>query len=246
MARDTPTNALPNSTEKVDLTLYKSAYQSEKRKKAHAGTVKVEVFKERLRLRWSFGGHRYCISLGYPNSKVNRTVAEGLARRIEGDLPTGNFDRSLKKYKPESVLKLSRVSVKALFEKFIQEKSKSVYERSLEKYQTTLKYVDQYFQKRPAVEIDCFDAKRFQDCLSQELSPITVKERITCINACWKWAIKQGMVEKNPWQELVGRVKMLPKQKAKPFNREEIGAIIQAFRTDRYYNSFADGSMSPF
>jgi integrase len=33
-------------------TLYPTVYPSGERKKAHAGTVKGEVFKERLRLRW--------------------------------------------------------------------------------------------------------------------------------------------------------------------------------------------------
>lgn len=35
-------------------------------------------------------------------------------------------------------------------------------------------------------------------------------------------------------------VKVPPKQPPKPFSFEEIGAIVQAFRTDRYYNYYTD------
>lgn len=48
------------------------------------------------------------------------------------------------------------------------------------------------------------------------------------------------MVETDPWKELIGRVKVPPKQPPKPFTREEIGAIILGFQTDRYYSHYAD------
>jgi len=37
-----------------------------------------------------------------------------------------------------------------------------------------------------------------------------------------------------------GRVKVCPKQMPRPFSKEEMGAIIQAFRTDRYYSPYGD------
>ena len=62
------------------------------------GQVKVEVFADRLRLRWSFRGKRYCLSIGLPDSIVNRKVASQTAQRIELDMLSGNFDPSLAKY----------------------------------------------------------------------------------------------------------------------------------------------------
>jgi integrase len=44
----------------------------------------------------------------------------------------------------------------------------------------------------------------------------------------------------NPWVEVVRHVKVPPKQMPKPFTKEEIGAIIQAFRADRYYSHYTD------
>jgi len=64
------------------------------------GTVSIESFQERLRLRWRFAGKRYVLSIGLPDSKINRQVAHQKAMMIELDMASGNFDCSLKKYKP--------------------------------------------------------------------------------------------------------------------------------------------------
>lgn len=80
-------------------TLSQSVSQSQIRKKASKGTVVVQVFKERLRLCWSYLGKRYYLYIGLPDSKLNRTIAEQKAHQIEGDIVTGNFDPTLKKYK---------------------------------------------------------------------------------------------------------------------------------------------------
>ncbi len=65
------------------------------------GEVKVESFKGRLRLRWSYKGKRYGFSLGLADSKSARTVVQRKVSEIEGDLITGNFDPTLKKDKGE-------------------------------------------------------------------------------------------------------------------------------------------------
>jgi hypothetical protein len=79
--------------------LQRTDSQLERRKKAPKGTVSVQVFKERLRLCWSYRGKRYFLYLGLPDGKMNRIVAEGKARQIEGDIATGNFDCTLRDFK---------------------------------------------------------------------------------------------------------------------------------------------------
>ncbi|WP_052049696.1 Arm DNA-binding domain-containing protein [Leptolyngbya sp. KIOST-1] len=68
------------------------------------GQVKVEVYSERLRLRWSYRSQRYCLSVGLPDSIINRRVATQKAQQIELDMLSGNFDPTLQKYKPEDPL----------------------------------------------------------------------------------------------------------------------------------------------
>ncbi|WP_257999413.1 hypothetical protein [Fischerella thermalis] len=40
------------------------------------GVVAVEDHQDRLRLRWTHAGNRYCLALGLPNSKVNLKAAK--------------------------------------------------------------------------------------------------------------------------------------------------------------------------
>ncbi|WP_019501284.1 tyrosine-type recombinase/integrase [Pseudanabaena sp. PCC 6802] len=204
------------------------------------GTVALETFKDRLRLRWGYAGKRYCLYIGLPDTKVNRFAAEGKARQIELDIASGNFDTTLKKYKTDRQVQRSQLKTVELFEKFMQEKAKSVYQRSLEKYKATLGYLRQYFKEKQADAISVALAEQFLEWLCSKISPVTAKERLTLINACWEWGINEEIIENNPWNDLVARVKIPPKQKSKPFTREEIQMIIEAFRSDRYYSHYAD------
>jgi integrase len=69
------------------------------------GLVAVEAFRDRLRLRLPrqlFGGKQKYLSLGLPDSVLNRRVAESKAKMIESDIAMERFDPTLKKYQPQS------------------------------------------------------------------------------------------------------------------------------------------------
>lgn len=211
-----------------------------KRGKSPKGAIKIESDKGWLRLRFSHLRKRYAFAVGLPDTPVNRKyVADKIARQIELDMLSGYFDPTLAKYKPQTV-RTCRTQAIDLFGQFINHKAKEVYQRSLEKYQATLKHLQEFFKDKPASAIAFNDAEKFSVWLSTKVAPITLKERLTLLNSCWQWGIKEGIVETNPWTELVGRVKVPPKQQCKPFTKEEIGAIIQGFRNDGYYHHYAD------
>ncbi len=90
-------------------------------KKSSKGTVSIEEFQGRLRLRWRYQGKRFTLSIGLPDSKVNRQVAQQKATTIELDIASGNFDASLKKYKPQ-IQNISSITVVTLFEEFVATK----------------------------------------------------------------------------------------------------------------------------
>ncbi|MEM8604029.1 MAG: DUF3596 domain-containing protein [Cyanobacteria bacterium P01_H01_bin.121] len=73
-------------------------------RKAPKGSVRVKKTNGRLQLVFSFGGKRHYFSTGFADNHMNRKVAEMKARQIELDIASGNFDQSLKKYKPDSAL----------------------------------------------------------------------------------------------------------------------------------------------
>lgn len=180
------------------------------------------------------------MTLGLPDSKVNHQVAQQKATQIELDMASGNFDPSLEKYKPRA-RKRAQNTVTELFRQFTERKAKAIHGRSLEKYQTTLKYLSEFFGSRVVEQVRQEEADQFIDWLKgKNLSELVIKERLTLIKAAWEWGEKQKLVESNPWSEAPKRVKVAPKQAPKPFTREEIGAIIQGFRMDRYYHHYAD------
>lgn len=223
------------STKKsIDIkSVSQSLSQSQPKKKAAKGTVVVQVFKERLRLCWSYLGKRYYLYIGLPDSKLNRTVAESKARVIEGDMATGNFDSTLRKYKPQSQLGFEFLD---LWNKFVAHKRKSVTARTIATtFDPVLVKVKEYGLIRTR-----FDAEQFIAWLQPQISANWAKRMIVILNACFKWGIEQGLTTENPFTGLTRNIKVPPKQPPKPFNREEIGAIIQAFKTDRYYSYYAD------
>jgi integrase len=190
-------------------------------------------------LLWTYQSKRYFLYLGLPDGKLNRTVAAGKARTIEGDMATDNFDLTLAKYKPEHQAK-SQIKVAELFEKFIQHKSKQVYKQTLVKYDALMGHIKQFFRDKLVASVEEIDAERFKDTLAKTLAPGTLQERITLMRACWNWAIKQKLVELNPWSAVLETLRVPPRQKAKPFNREEIAKIMSGFKDDRYYAHYAD------
>ncbi len=105
--------------------------------------VSIEAVNDRgLRLRWQYGGKRFCLAIGLPDTLTNRTVAEAKARQIELDVLSGHFDLTLDRYRLQSKIEQrvrSGVTVPELFNKFILERQNDVYARSLEKYKVLMR-----------------------------------------------------------------------------------------------------------
>jgi len=102
-------------------------------KNSQKGKVKVETDKGWLRLRFSYQGKRYALTLGLPDSKVNRMVAEQKAHQIELDIISGNFDKSLRKYKTQRQ-NYTCMTAADLYERFIGQKYAENSQRTPENY----------------------------------------------------------------------------------------------------------------
>ena len=67
------------------------------------GTVSVEVFQGRLRLRLPrqlFAGKQKYLTLGLSDTKINLKIAEAKAQEIQTDIILERFDYTLDKYRP--------------------------------------------------------------------------------------------------------------------------------------------------
>lgn len=205
---------------------------AERRKKSAKGTVVVQIFRERLRLCWTFEGKRLYLYMGLPDSAANRKVAEMRARQIELDISSGNFDRTLSKYKPKSQ-QPATLTVCDLFSRFTEFKAKRVDPRTLEKYRAMAGHLSQYFGARAAGEVGEEQADKFRALLEPKLELVTLKEWLGLVKAAWDWAIKQKLLVENPWVEVV-KIKVPPKQRPKPFSADEIERILTGFRSTDY------------
>lgn len=201
---------------------------SKKRKpKASKGTVKIDVDRGRIRLRFTYGGRRYSFGLGLPDTHVNRAAAEQKAKQIELDILSGNFDLSLVKYKPEPVMPeqnerhptTQAITCGYLFDLFIQHKSKTLDPRTLEKYQAIQTRLEDFFEDKRADFVGPSGAEGFVKYLSKRNSEQTIRDRLTILSACWQWGIKQGYVELDIWAIVRPQVKVAPKQRPQPFTR---------------------------
>jgi integrase len=199
--------------------------------------VTVEDHKGWLRLRWSYLGKRPTLSLGWRDSLPGRVMAQKQASDIEGDIITGNYDPTLKKYKRKSTPK-SDVGIVDLVQRFTDSKTKlAVTTRS--KY-ASLKVKAQTFFGGQSAAIGENKAQAFLDWLSESVEPVTQIQTIGLMKACWNWGIKQGLVVENPWGEVLSGIKVCPKQKPRPFTHEEIQAILKGFRESSEHNHYGD------
>ncbi|MBE9010019.1 tyrosine-type recombinase/integrase [Pseudanabaenaceae cyanobacterium LEGE 13415] len=213
-------------------------------------SVKVELDDDRLRLRWTWAkslggtGKRFSMTLGLPDTLTNRKLAESKAKEIESDLFNRHFDPSLEKYRGKSTRGSSTLKVVDLFEKYIDYKTnvENVYEDTLFKYRSLHTYLKTYFKNQYVVSVTEDAAAKFRDYLAEHIQPITLRERMAMLKAAWEWGREKKLVvaESNPWSKVHKSVKVKPSQGAKPFTKDEITRIIQAFRTHPDYSFYSD------
>jgi len=197
----------------------------------------VKIFKDRLRLVWSWQGKRFWLYIGLPDTIANRKAALMKASQIELDMASGNFDPSLTKYKPQ---KQESISVSDLFDQFVEYKRRKIEPATLAKYLGLQKHVSVFFKNKTAISVSESVAEKFRNSLlsDRSLEPVTVRERIVRMNACWEWGHKKKLVTENPWEEV--KVSVAPKQCPQPFTLAEIGSIVHKFRSDSNLSDYAD------
>ncbi|MEL6229591.1 MAG: tyrosine-type recombinase/integrase [Cyanobacteria bacterium J06627_3] len=197
----------------------------EPKKRARKGEISVINDKGWLRLRWSHQGKRYVMAVGLLDTPANRPLAEAKAGIIRADILSGQFDKSLVKYRYETSESLTVLEV---YEKFVNWKRRQVTKRSLDKYLGLRSHLETFFGSRQAARVIEDHALDYRDWLLKRLSPATARERIGMMRSCWSWAIGRKLLAENPWENV--RVKAPPKQKPRPFTQDEYKRIIDTFR----------------
>jgi integrase len=106
--------------------------------------VYVERDRIRLRIRVVYQGKKHQFSTGLVDTKTNRAYVQGIARKIQLDMVSGQFDCTMLKYRPNAVgSNPAGVSCPDLFERFTQAiaKDKGLCPGSLRRYQGCISHV---------------------------------------------------------------------------------------------------------
>lgn len=213
--------------------------------KSSKGTVGVESFQGRLRLRlprqW-YGGKQKYLTLGLSDTPENRVIAETKATQIAVDYKLGQFDVTLDKYKPVRHLEVvsnpttSKMTLLDVWMQYLKFKSTGV-------GSNTMRYVfgpiTNKLKKLPP-GIGIADGPKLRDYLLKQSPPDAVKRTLMHLNACMKWAKKSGLIGFNSFDGLASDVKVPKSQQSDefeihPFTREERDAIIAAFESNQFH-----------
>ncbi|MBD2256902.1 site-specific integrase [Pseudanabaena sp. FACHB-2040] len=220
-------------------------YSDTPQQKASKGSVQVINSNGRLQLRFRYGEKRHYLSLGLPDTKINRKAAKAKARQIELDIVSGNFDATLAKYKPQTALStaLPDITPKVtpepllvdLWEKFIEFKRPQCSENTM-KY--TYGVYTGYIKKLPSHELS--DAARIRDYILKTIPLNSAKRFITRLSACCDLAVKAGSIAQNPFLGMATEIKSPKASRGEgfsdisPFSIEERDAILKAIETDQF------------
>lgn len=184
------------------------------------GSVSILVSNERLQLRFHFNGKRYYLSLGLPDSKLNRKAAEAKAKLIESDIAFDRFDPTLAKYKPQSAPSAvtpitPKIPFADLWEKY------TLYKSSQVAASTLVRDYGKIAKRLQALPKNVEDAVGVRDWLLGKYSSEVARRTLIQMNACCNWAVKSGLASENPFRGMASDIKKTVRDASRePFSRE--------------------------
>lgn len=207
------------------------------------GTPSLESFQGRLRIRFRVNGQQKTFSLGLADTNENRVKGESIARQMQLDMLSGNFDSTLGKYKPhthltvvEAIKPKESLDLAQLWEKYIAHK-----EVSPSTYYKDFMRVKNQINKFPTQSLE--NAVEIRDYLTSNSSLNTAKRVITNISACCDWAVDSKIISNNPFKGMSQKIRLPKSDKEEtdinPFTREERDLIIETFESSYYYSYYA-------
>ncbi len=206
-------------------------------------TVTIERRTDFLRLRWN-DGKRRSLALGLRDTPPNRALAEAKKKAIETDWANATYDESLFRYKPQTIgSHATDITAPELFKRFTAHKLR---EGDISEHTASARYkqIQSALKKhlnKPVSEVDRTSTEALSDLFAQTLSPQVSKAQLTILKACWAWAVgKYQVSEKNPFENLNGRFKNIPKKAIEPFTRNEVGAILNGLKNSPKYSHYHD------
>lgn len=191
------------------------------------GSVSIENYRDRIRLRWRHQGKRYALSISAYN-QLNLLQAKKTALQIEQDIITENFDSTLVKYsgKEKSAIKSIPKSFVELFEEWTVS-----YKQMDCEVHTNYNSCRNMIRKWGKVTQDNVLGKLNKETFCNG----TYNRRLTILKSFADWLVTKSYWKQNPFQ-LVQRkkVKHVKLAKREPFTENEISKIMHAVKNDLF------------
>lgn len=213
------------------------------------GTVGVESFRDRLRLRLprSLGETKRYLSLRMQDTPENLKKAQVIAWKLEEDIAKGTLRNSLDDYLPLPQLTVvhnfssTNKSLRELWDSYCQYKKCQV---AASTYQKDFRgrYLN-HINKLPTQSLN--DAIAIRDYLVTHLTAHAAKRMLTQLNACVEWSVASGLARTNPFFGMAKYIKVAQynSDNINPFTTKEKQEIVRAFREHQnysYYSSFVE------
>lgn len=193
-------------------------------------SMRIEGFKGRLRLRFTYQGIRKCLSLGLPDTATNRLRAEQVALLIRSDIERGCFDFSLDKYREKKdQIKPASTTFESIAKEWLKANKNGLDNRTLQWYEGALKRVN-HLELKTLIYSDILTALN-------GLSNTTAKRYLTIYKTCWSWGLQHRLFDRvdDPFKG-VFISKKKQSTRIEPFNSKEIKLIINGF--DEFYPEY--------
>jgi len=209
--------------------------------KNQKGTVSIENYRERVRLRWRYQTKRYSLNLSNYN-KSTLLQAKKVALLIEQDIVNNQFDFTLRRYsgKANSVVGNENTIVK-----YFEEWTSSYKQMDCERH-TNYNSVRNMLRNWGKIEQTNIHKK----LNAETFCAATYNRRLTMLKGFVKWLVKAQIWTLNPLEDINPRkYKKVKEAKRKPFTEEEISKILAAFKNDTFspkFSAFKHSHYYPF
>ncbi len=205
--------------------------------KAKWGSVVLIVDRGRLRIqlpRQLFDGEQKYLSLGLPDTPINRDAAQARIKLIESDIAFDRFDYTLERYRVQA-LTTNGTNLADLWSKYTQHKARELEATTIAK---DFKRVSNHLSRCPVKTISGVpSARRVRTYLQNNATPATARKILMYIRSCCDWAVDEGLLQANPFTGLKVKGKN-QKRDPKPFTRSEMDQIITAFANHPSYRHY--------
>lgn len=195
------------------------------------GSITIQNYKNRIRLRWRYQSKRYSINLSSYN-KLNLLKARKIVIQIEQDIAIDAFDFSLMRYRSElgRTAKETKTIVE-LFEKWVSEYKQMDCEKHINYFS-----VRNMLKKWGIIEQHNILAK-----LNAEIfNGTTYNRRLTMLKSFADWLVKNKVWRDNPLKDVSKKKhKKVKSSKRMPVSEGEITSILNALKNNTFSSKYS-------